>query len=255
MGFKELIDNFRRNFCNYKEYEDKISLLQEQYNLKQKLYDGLSYNYNQQNDFVIAQKKSIEVKDALISEYEIQLKNLTPIDSYCQAKGYEINNFAYKDKIIINGIKINCNLREMITPSSFVVEKTRKTISKEDNILSWYQNVMNKVAVMVTWTDDGRDDNYSYPAYTLTTGKGDCDDMAFAQCSLEPELGNAFGFKKTTGHSFAVGIVDGTLWIFDAVFNTLMPLEGSDYKINYIITKNNIYVVNGNTDFGKILWK
>ena len=118
---------------------------------------------------------------------------------------------------------------------------------------------MNKVSGMGVWTTDGRDDNYYYPAYSLTIGRFDCDDFAFAQCSIEPELGTAFGFwdrgdGKPIGHAFAVGIVDKELWIFDGVPNQSTKYEGSDYSINYIITKNNIYVVDSGVVFGDILF-
>src|SRR3990167_7571815 len=113
MGLKEAFANFKRNFCNYQEYEDKLSLLQEGYKLKQKLYDDLSKTSHHQDNLIFSKNELIEVKDAIIKEYESQAKGMTPVDDYCQAKGYRIDNFAYKDKIIINGVKIPCNMREM----------------------------------------------------------------------------------------------------------------------------------------------
>jgi len=256
MGFKEAFANFKRNFCNYREYEGKINLLDE----------GLkNANEREQKELIemnLQLKKKdelIEIKDLLIEEYESQAKGLNPVDSYCLSKGYKINNFVYKDKVIIGNARIPCNMREMITPNSYVVEKVRKSISKPESRLLWYQRIMNKVADMVEWTADGRDDNYYYPAYTLTIGFGDCEDHAFAQCSIEPELGTAFGFYmlggKKTGHAFAIGIVGGELWIFDATPDVSEKVEGSkNYSINYIITQKSIYVVNDDTDFGDILW-
>ena len=262
MGFKKLLENFKRNFCNYQEYEKeitnnlfKINLLENQSKEKDNKINSIYQKYDEACNDVESLAQDIK---------ELEL-GLTPVDLYCQAKRYKINNFVYKDKIIINGVKIPCNMREMITPSSYVVEKVRKSITTTDKFLEgglflWYQRVMYKVHSLVEWTTDGRDDNYYYPAYTLTTKRGDCDDMAFAQCSIEPELGNAFGFwdrgdGKPIGHAFAVGIVLDELWIFDAVANNSLKYgENCPYSVNYIITKNNIYVLDDSIRFGDILF-
>lgn len=259
MGLKEIFTNFKRNFCNYEEYENKI---EDIYKISLK-----NANEREQQELIEKEKqisKLREERDIYYKKSEYLLEDLnnaelTPVDKYCKLKGYPINNFIYKDKIIIGDVKIPCNLREMITPMSYVVEKVRKSIAKTDIKLFWYQRVMNKMNDLMEWTSDYYD-NYYYSAYTLTIGKGDCDDFTFAQCSIEPELANAFGFfiddyNNKLGHSFAVGIVDGVLWIFDAVSNHSLVTEGSNYLINYIITKNNIYVVDDNTNFGDILWQ
>jgi len=260
MSIKELFNNFKRSFCNYQEYEDERKKQSDEFNsLMNKLaYErGLS---SKQEEIIIKLKEERDIYYKKSEECIEDLNNaeLTPVDAYCKRKGYKINNFVYKDKIIIGDIKIPCNLREMITPNSYVVEKVRKSIAKTDIKFLWYQRVMNKVAELIEWTLDGRYDNYYYPAYTLTTGKGDCDDFGFSQCSIEPELATAFGFyienENKVGHAFAVGVVNNELWVFDAVPNKSIIAEGKNYSINYIITKNNIYVVDGSTDFGDILW-
>ena len=262
MIIQDWLRNFKRNFCNYAEYEERINLLVD--NLKAVEANKEAYKDEIQawreelkkveNERDIYYKKSEEAIE------DLNNAGLNPVDAYCKRKGYKIHNFVYKDKIIIGDIKIPCNMREMITPNSYVVEKIRNSISKSENKLFWYQRVMNKVTGMVKWTTDGRDDNYYYPAYTLQVGRGDCDDFAFAQCSIEPELANAFGFwdrgdGKPIGHSFAVGIVEGELWVFDATPCVLLKYEDNkQYSINYIITQNSIYAVNDDTNFGDILW-
>ena len=252
---------FKYNFCNYAEYEQQLSVLRKSVDDLNKIAEEKGILVNKQIDLIGKKDELISIKEEIVKTYEQQLKqaNLTPVDVYCRNKNYKINNVVYKDKVIINGIKIACNMREMIQPNSYVIDSVRKSINKPSTSMLWYQKIMNKVHEMVEWTTDGRDDNYYYPNYTLQTGKGDCDDFAFAQCSIEPELGNAFGFwnqgNGSVGHSFAVGIVDGELYIFDAVPNKIVKAEGNPfYSIYYIITKNSIYVVDDSTVFGEILW-
>src|SRR3990167_6495942 len=263
MAFQEILEGIfckrikEQSFEYQRIKNEHISKLEIQNHEK----DNKLISLNQKYDEACLDVESLSQD---IKELESQAKGLNPVDLYCIAKGYRINNFVYKDKIIINGVKISCNMREMITPNSFIVEKNRKSIQKTDKSISgglflWYQRVMNKVSHMIEWTTDGRDDNYYYPAYALTIGKADCDDYAFAQCSIEPELGTAFGFwdrgdGKPIGHAFAVGIIGGDLWIFDGVPNNSVKHERSGYSINYIITKNNIYVVDSGVVFGDILF-
>ena len=268
MTLQDWFQNFKRNFCNYLEYEirlaDKDLILKVKEDLifigKRDIADCKAEIQGWKEELKkVENERDIYYKKSEEAIEDLNNVGLNPVDAYCKRKGYEINNFVYKDKIIINEIKIPCNLREMITPSSFVVEKVRKSITKPESRLLWYQRVMHKVADMVEWTADGRDDNYYYPAYTLQVGRGDCDDHSFAQCSIEPELGTAFGFYikdgQRIGHAFAVGIVEGDLWIFDATPDVSLKYEGNkQYSINYIITQNSIYVVNDDTDFGDILW-
>lgn len=262
MIFQNLLNNFRKKICNYQEYEKEIKLLQTQRNSFIDEVDKLKRDTFQTDTLIGALKRQIEVNEALIKEYEAQFEGLNPVDKYCMAKGYEINNFVYKDKVIIGSARIPCNLREMITPNSFVVENIRNKLTKirfKDKIL-WYTQIMHDVANLIEWSSDGREDNYYYPAYTLTTGRGDCEDISFAQCSIEPELGTAFGFyidenKNRVGHAFAVGVVEGELWIFDGTPDVSLKYEGNKrYTINYIITQKNIYVIDGGVTFGSILW-
>src|SRR3990167_8843780 len=118
MGFKELLENFKRNFCNYQEYESRISELNkqrddtvqtsEQFSIENKnLYDKLAKLKEERDVYYKKSEEAIE---------DLNNAELNPVDSYCKRKGYRINNFVYKDKVIIGNAKIPCNLREMITP-------------------------------------------------------------------------------------------------------------------------------------------
>jgi len=184
---------------------------------------------------------------------------LTPVDEWCRAQGYKEVKKVYEDKIIIGNVKMPCSLIEIFTPNSHVIQRARKKLKEVTDRHKWYKKVTNLVNQKVKWTDDGRYDNYYYPNYTLTTGEGDCDDHAFLQMSLEPEMGNAFGFyKRYTGHSFGVGIVNGDLWVFDAVGNEIQKYihkKNKKFYIHYIITKNAVYQLDGSAEFGKILWE
>jgi hypothetical protein len=109
------------------------------------------------------------------------------------------------------------------------------------------------------WTHEDVD-NYFYPNYSLTTKNIDCDDFTFIQMSIEPQIGNAFGFriqpnKSEFGHSFGVGVINGDLFIFDAVDNEVKKYTKNDgWRIHFIVTKNGTYVLDNSVEFGEILW-
>ena len=253
----KILEAIRNAVCNYADYEKKIKEKEQEI-----------YNKDLEIKTIIIESTKISLRAQSLQEklnHQVQFKELeeakqglTELDQFCIAK-HQIVEKAYKDKIIINGVKMPCDLREMFTPMSFVVQQFKKRILKSEDKIIWYKNIMSQTHAVVKWTDDGRDDNYYFPCYTITTKAGDCDDMANIQVSVEPELGNAFGFwkqnNKSIGHSFAVGLVNGNIHIFDAVKGqSEQYIEGGDYEINFIITKNNIYKVKGGIEFGEILW-
>lgn len=253
---KELI---REAFCGERIRELEEQLFSQISNSSewQEKYDTAQFSLDEINKAHIeTQIKFMELKK------KFETKDLTPVDLWCIKNKKKPVRRVYKDKIIINGVKIPCDLREMITPNSYIVKKARESIRKTTDKKEWYSRVMRKVHSMVTWTSDGRFDNYYYPCYTLTTGYGDCDDFSFAQDSIETEMGNAFGYYRKRsgqriGHSFSIGIIDGVLWVFDSVGNITMKYnhnKESKFYIHYIITKNQVYQLDGSVEFGKILW-
>ena len=225
----------------------------------------ISEKDNQIKGFVeIAEKRLKEIEKL---EAQINNKDLTPVDIWCQKNGYNPVKKVYKDKIVINSIKLPCDLREIFTPNSYLVRKVRDSIgmgenyTKENNRLLWYRRVMEKVNSIVKYRAEASD-NYYFPAYTIKIKEGDCEEFAFLQMSIEGELGNAYGFftnyeGKKIGHSFAVGVISGELWVFDAVGNIMLNYQIEDtpkYYIHYIITKNQVYELDGSVEFGDVLW-
>ena|SRR3990167_8705182 len=249
----KFIEKIREFVCDYPSYTDKII------EKEQEIYNkDLEITYLKESNKILAE---INIKQVDIFSIDLNRmkEGLTELDQFCMAK-YQIVKKAYKDKIVINGIKMPCDLREMFTPMSEVVVRFKNKIAKSEDKLVWYNNIMKQVNQVLTWTDDGREDNYYYPSYTLTTKRGDCEDGSFVQGSVEPELGVAFGFwnqkGKPIGHAFSVGLIDNNLVIFDWVKGSSEQYGSSeDYEINFIITKNNIYIVKEGVEFGDILWE
>ena len=261
MKFKQLMEGvFCKDMQKEKDFlANRVEQLNNIIREMSKENVELIFNYN----------KQIDIINELTNENLMLSEQSTPVDLFCKSKNYLIDNRAYKDKIIINNISIDCDLREIFTPNSYIVKRFKEKIittymeGAMYTKLNRYKSIMNAVNKAITWTADGRYDNYFYPNYTLKVGAGDCDDSAFLQMSIEPELAVAFGFVKKEnsweGHAFAVGIIDNTLVVFDAVYNRSEQYvnegeEFKNYKINYIITKNNVYVVDGTIKFGDLLW-
>ena len=225
------------------------------------LYQGCIETVKEQAKNIQRARTELDTKIREISNLNVQVVNATTteLDRYCMVRHAKVSK-VYKDKIIIGEVMMECNLLEMFLPKSAVIEKARKSISKPTDKLKWYSKVTNLVHNRVTWTDDGRYDNYFYPNYTWITKKGDCDDHSFLQGSIEPEIGVAFGFfiKKDGnryGHAFGVAAINDKLWILDAVGNIVKGYTPNDqYYIHYIITPNAVYQLDGTVEFGEILW-
>jgi hypothetical protein len=87
-----------------------------------------------------------------------------------------------------------------------------------------------------------------------------CEDQAYVQMSIEPQIAVAYGFriestKEEFGHSFGVGVIGGELFIFDAVDNEVKKYTKNDgWRIHFIVTKNGTYVLDNSVEFGEILW-
>ena len=240
----KLIDAIRDAICDYKPYVEKVNAAE------QEAYDYAFENRTLKSKIAVAEKRIVEDRESIAeygriiqhiedknSELKRKAEGLTELDLFCEAK-YQIVQKVYKDKIIINGVKMPCDLREMFTPMSSVVQQFKKRIQVSTDKLQWYRSIMSQTHAVLTWTDDGREDNYYFPCYTLTTKKGDCDDFSFVQGSVDTDLGVAFGFwdngsGKKIGHAFSLGLINSNLHIFDAVAgNSEQFTEGGNYEIN-----------------------
>ena len=82
-----------------------------------------------------------------------------------------------------------------------------------------------------------------------------CEDHANIVASISQEFGVAYGFAEGIGwHCFNVFVHQENLHVLDTVEDSAYTslYDKSDYKINYIVTKDNTYQVNGSVSFGII---
>lgn len=231
------------------------------WNFINKFNPKISELSEQNADFIIQNKLLIDEKSALLQEIK-NLNNDTELDKYCKDNFKRIKNIAYKQKRNIKSQSYSIYLNEMITPNAFEVKKFFKGIDLEQGSNYDIANrVGKKISANITWIDDKNlstsGDYYLSPSETLQLREGDCEDHVFISCSVHPEIAGAWGFYKTTGHAFNVFVFLNELWILDTVGDTPIILkykDQKDYTINYIITRDNTYEVDGSTDFGEIAW-
>lgn len=216
--------------------------------------------------------------DGLISDNDRlfqQLKalndaNKSIINEFLESKYLVIENFAYKDKQKFMSKYYSVFLNELITPDAFEVEKIKRKLKLTGNTLTDAQIIGDKVAELLTWTDDKNLDTsgdlYLYPAQAVAYKKCDCEDHSFLTASLQPtQFGVAYGFyypetfKKNKnnkfGHAFNVFSHDNRLFILDTVGNVGVIEEYTGlqhYTINYIVTKDKSFSVDDRTAFGTL---
>ena len=189
---------------------------------------------------------------------ELEESQMLPVDKFCKDKYQKVTKF-YNDKLNLKGEELlPCDLREIFSPNSYLVQKFKSNITKNEDTLTWFKNIRREIHNKIVYRTESYD-NYYLPQVTIQMSSGDCDDMAFLQMSIEPELGVAFGFikqnSKWIGHAFSVGIYQGNLFVFDAVNNYTSQLPDDMYKIYYIVTSSQVYEVDRSIEFGEVLWK
>lgn len=202
-------------------------------------------------------------KSALQSKYnalQLLIPKTSDIDKYCQKNFTEIPLIAYKQKRKIIGRRYTISLHELITPDSWSINSIQKGIGRKSDRLEQFTLYGDLISTLLTWTSDENldtsGDYYLYPNETLALTKGDCEDHAFVNCSLDLEIGGAWGFfNKTTGHAFNCFIYKDELYVLDTVGNKAVIVKYSDqlqYKIHYIITKEHAYCLDSSVVFGEI---
>ena len=223
----------------------------------------LEFNYKQfkivSAENIIKYKEEMNKLNRQIAELNIQKVRISTIDAYCQANFKKIPNIAYKGKREINTTPYSVYLNEMIQPDAFEVIKFKKGIEMTDNMLSNAVKIGNKVAQWMTWDSDNNlsksGDYYLTPSEALCRRKADCEDHANIVASISPELGVAYGYAEGIGwHCFNVFVHQENLHVLDTVEDSAFTLlyDNSGYKINYIVTKDNTYQVDGSVSFGII---
>jgi len=210
-----------------------------------------------------AELKSCEAsrQEALkdIDELIDQLPKESEMDKYCKKRYVEIPLIAYKQKRKIIGKRYTISLHELITPDSWEIAEFKKGIAKVLDKKDQFRLYGDKLSTRLTWTDDKNldtsGDYYLYPNETLTLINADCEDHTFVMCSLDKDIGGAWGFLNSDGHAFNCFIYEDELYILDTVGNQSIIIKYSDqkrYKINYIITKEHAYKIDGSVQFGEI---
>ena len=211
---------------------------------------------------------ALMIANETISNLQAQLPTIPAIDSWCIVKYTKIPNIAYKDKSKINNKYYSVFINELITPDAYEVLNLKQQCKKESNRYTQIKRYGDKIALLCTWTDDKNldksGDMYLTPSQFLALKKGDCEDHAVTFGSMDEEVGLCWGFyyPETTskpnnkfGHAFNCFVYEGKLYIVDTVGNECEIEEYTGqghYTINYIITKNHTYVVDGSVDFGEI---
>jgi hypothetical protein len=224
-------------------------------------------------EFTIAQEFTATLQEKFanvvsqLSKTEIEnyyLKGNSELDTYCSKNFKKIAPIAYKQKRDIVGTSYSIALSELVTPNSYEVKTFFKNRIKGDNTLDIAKSIGRTVGRYITWTSDknldSSGDYYLYPNETIAMRKGDCEDHAFVCMSGHPEIGGAWGHylegNSKFGHAYNVFIHKGELYILDSsvVGSTYTIGKFEDlkdrYQIDYIITRNASYKVDGSTTFG-----
>lgn len=225
-----------------------IALVQENEKYKEE-FDKLDEEINKLNDEIVALQES-------------------SLDIFCQGKYTKIDNKAYTNKREVFGVEIDVFLNELITPNAFeVVKVRRKLISDNQKLQDKALIVGNYISENFLWKSDSsmfkEEDFYIYPNEALKIKLCDCEDHSYTVASIEPEIGVAYGFyypntktsKTKTGHAFNVFVLNDKLYILETTGDRgeIIPYEGNNkYDINFIVTKNNTYMLDGSVEFGVI---
>lgn len=202
--------------------------------------------------------------DKVRKAFGLDIREDSPLVTLCKKSYRRIPKIAYTNKRKTAGLSYSVYLNEMITPDAWTIQKQKNLLVLKGSSRDRIRNVGNRVAQILTWTDDKNldtsGDYYLYPAETLTLLKGDCEDHAFVVASFFPEdFGVAYGFYddgvKRYGHAFNVFEDNGALWIADTVGGDCVMKQYSKdipWKIHYILTKEHTFEVKRGVDFGTI---
>jgi len=214
-------------------------------------------------------KKEIDSLMKENGELFIKIPKELDIDIFCKATYKEIPNIVYKNKMKFNGVYYSVYLNELIIEKAYEVLKLKSQVQKMNDRYAQFKRYGDKIAEITTWTDDKNLDKsgdlYLYPSQIVALKKGDCEDITALTASMDLEIGMCWGFyypetfktnpKNSFGHAFNCFVLEGKLYILECTGDESVIEEytGQDhYTINYIITKNNTYVVDGSVQFGEL---
>jgi len=240
MGFfGRILDKIRAS--DNKEYIDRINALTHE------LGSAMEGSYH--NEKLI--RELIEENNSLYG----QVHPITLVEEFCNRQKYEeIPNPVYAQKRGFKNKKYSLFLQELHTPFSFEVTNLRKTIGSDEPT-----TIVRYIAKNFTWKSDknlaNSDDYYLLPSETIALSAGDCEDFAFLLSSLNRDIAIAYGSHSIAGyHAFNLFVFDDELYVLDATNekNPILKYANSEYRINYIITFQKTYIVDGSVNFGTI---
>lgn len=211
------------------------------------------------NKFIELDKKYTELIETT------KINKLSNLEIFCSNKYKVVKNKAYANKRDFLKKPINVYINQMITPDALEVKKLRFRITKSKTLSEDVLNIGNTISNDFTWTSDisleGTGDYYLYPEEIIVTGKGDCEDHAFVVASLNPEIAVAYGSLtkdgQKIGHAFNVFIENNKLYVLETTGDTAQVseyLDNDKYYINFIITKNLTFEVDGSVEFGELVF-
>jgi hypothetical protein len=118
-----------------------------------------------------------------------------------------------------------------------------------------------------SFAEHGMPDFWQFPIETYSLRRADCDDSAILRCALARKAGFknilcAIGLYGNDGHFFNLMLDNGKVYIVENTSNSYSPIEIPDndltktvekYKICYILSENNVWVVDNSWSFGKLI--
>lgn len=254
-----LLENFFRDLILVKQendiLKDKISTLHSELQI-------LS------SSKVTKAKKLDELQEMVA---ELTKNELTPIDDFLSKQYTEVPKFAYQNKRRYNGKQYAVLFNAMISPEDWSVTQAKKEIGAlSDNMRDRALTIGRWVDRKIRWVSDeetsGMPDFYHYPCESLIDGRSDCESHSILVSSIDPDnFGIAFGNtrrdNKGTWHAWNVFVHNNELWMLETNSVANFPNAGntwikkasdSEYRMNWIFTKNKTFRVDGSMHFGHI---
>lgn len=237
----EKYDEYRKAFLTT---EREIEVLEKEYSKKNKLYQE-----------ALKQKTQLQKKI-----YDITRINAT--EEFLEKNYKKIPNLAYQQKRKFQGKPISILLQELFTPDAFEIQKVRKRLNMRGDVLDRAKTVGNWTARNFTWTDDRRldksGDYYVMPNEAIVYRKVDCEDHAFVNASLEPEIIVAYGFynvnNQRVAHAWNLVFQNNKLYHMETVGNHVefYNWDTDKYETYFIVTPSSTFKLKSGVQFGHI---
>lgn len=216
---------------------------------------------------MIASSSYADKLRALFSNLTINVES--ELDTFCKDNYTLLPNIAYRNKRKIGALGstqptyYTISLNELITPNAYAIIQFKKRLVLNVPIPDRAFVIGNKMASTTLWTDDKNldksGDYYLYPVEILALAEGDCEDIALATASCDPEFGCVWGFLTKDGvrfgHCWNCYVWKNELYYMDNTGNTARLIKASDhpeYAGSYIVTREYTYQIGPSVEFGVI---